>query len=342
MENNNHDIKLCPSCGAKNKSAYKYCNECGTALNQSSYSNTSNNPASNNIPSGGSPYGYGTNGGYYGGQYAQNSYTPNYIPYGMNMHAPYDGTPDFNGVSAKDVYDFTGEKPELFNKLRIQHFSGKTGPYCWPLFFLGIIFGFFGMGCWYLYRKMYKPAAAFFAGVVAQLAAGLYVLILTFTETLNNFSPEFYNSLLDSIHSGEGVDITAELMSSGHPTLLLLDSLLNMASLASFVLAIVLPFFAYRQYKNFALKKIRAEYNKAAKPQFTVTGGTRGGLVGIVSTAYGVIIFAVVFYIMSWFLGGMYEKLEEYAADNSGSEYYEQMPFDEMPFDFDDPSGGIW
>ncbi len=336
MENNTHDIKLCPSCGAKNKSAYKYCNECGAALNPSNYSI----PTPNNIPPQRTPY--GMNNSYYGGQYAQNSYTPNYIPYGMNMRAPYDGTPDFNGVSAKDVYEFTGERSELFNKLRIQHFSGKSGPYCWPLFVLGIIFGFFGMGCWYLYRKMYKPAVAFFAGAAAQLALTIYASVISLNQMLNNFSPELYNSILDSIYEGEGLEITSEFIISGHPMAVFLDNISSTVSLAAFVLAIVLPFFAYRQYKNFALKKIRFEYSKTAQPQLTVKGGTKGGLVGLIATVYGFIIFALVFSIASWFLTGMYEKAEEYAKDNSNGGYYQEMPFDDDPFDFDDRSGEIW
>ena len=342
MQNNTSDIKLCPSCGAKNKSVYKYCNECGTALNQSSYTSSANS-APNNIPPQGSPYVYGTNGGYYGGQYSQNSYTPNYIPYGMNMRAPYDGTPDFNGVSAKDVYEFTGEKPELFNKLRIQHFSGRTGPYCWPLFVLGLIFGFFGMGGWYLYRKMYKPAVAFFAGAVAQLALTVYSSAISLNQILSNFSPELYNSLLDSIYGSGSLDITSDITASVHPMAIILDNILNMASLASFALAIVLPFFAYRQYKNFALKKIRSEYNQVAQPQLLAKGGTRGGLVGLVATAYGILIFAIIISIASWFLSGMYEKAQGYAKDNGNSDYYQQMPFDNDLFGFDDDhSGGIW
>ena len=101
MENNNQDIKLCPICGAKNKSAYKYCNECGAALNQSEYSKTANHSYSNNPT-------HTSQTNYYGSQSQQDGYTPNYIPYDMNTHAFYDGVPDFYGVSAKDLYEFTG------------------------------------------------------------------------------------------------------------------------------------------------------------------------------------------------------------------------------------------
>ena len=338
MENNNQDIKLCPSCGAKNKSVYKYCNECGAALNPSSYSN-SQEATAGNIHMQGSAY--GMNGCYYGNQYSQNSYTPNYIPYGMNTTAFYEGTPDFNGVSAKDVYEFTGENPKLFNKLRTQHFSGKTGPYCWPLFFLGLIFRFFGMGCWYLYHKMYKPAIAFFVGASVELAIGIYSLVISLNYILNNFNTEMYNSIMNGVYGEEGLGFLSEFIFAAPPTVFILEEISNMLSMAGFAFAIIMPFFAYKQYKNFALKKIREEYNKVAQPQLTAKGATCGGLVGFVSVAYGFISIAIVFFIMSWFLNGMYQKAQEAAKDNSNNGYFQETPFGE-DFGLDDDFGELW
>lgn len=337
MENNNQDIKLCPSCGAKNKSAYKYCNECGAALT-SNYLNT-NGSSTENIHMQGSPY--GMNGSYYGNQYTQNSYTPNYIPYGMNVAAVYEGTPDFNGVAAKDVYEFTGENPKLFNKLRTQLFSGKTGPYCWPLFILGLIFRFFGMGCWYLYHKMYKPAIAFFIASTVELAINVYSIVLSLNHTLNNFTTEMYNEIMNGVYGEEGLEILSDFMLSGDPMVLILDEISSMIALCGFVLAIVLPFFAYRQYKNLAIKKIRYEYSKDAQPQLTLKGGTSGGWVAFVAAVYGCICFAFIILIASWFLNGMYQKAQDDAKANSNNGYHQETPFGDDSFGLDD-FGELW
>ena len=337
MENNNQDIKLCPSCGAKNKSAYKYCNECGAALSVSSYLN-SNGSANQSIHMQGSAY--NMNGSYYGNRYSQNSYTPNYIPYGMRAAEIHEGTPDFNGVAAKDVYEFTGENSKLFNKLRTQHFSGKSGPYCWPLFVLGFIFGFFGMGCWYLYHKMYKPAIAFFIGALADFAIGACSFVISLNYTLNNFTSEMYNTFIEGVYGAESLETIFDLIPT-HPMALILDEISGMISLCEFVLAIVLPFFAYRQYKNFALKRIRYEYSKAAQPELTRKGGTRGGLVGVVAAVYGCMCFAAIILVASWFLNGMYQNAQDAAKDNNNNGYYQETPFGNEDFGFDD-FGETW
>ena len=341
MENKNQDIKLCPNCGAKNKSAYKFCNECGATLNPSSYANTANS-APNNIPPHGSPY--GTGGSYYGSQNTQNSYTPNYIPYGMNMYAPYEGTPDFYGVSAKDVYEFTGENPKLFNKIRTQHFSGKNGPYCWPLFILGLIFSFFGlgagffaMGCWYLYHKMHKPALILFAGAAVEFGVNIYSYIITLNYMLNNFNHQLYNSFLEALLEGDVSEILYEISASGPPTTILLNEVAGMISSASIILSIVLPFFAYKQYKTFAIYKIREEYTKSPQPHFALKGGIKGGLTAFVAVVYGLITIIVTLLIFSFFITEMYKKDEALAANNSnGSSYSEQIPFEDYFHFFED------
>ena len=66
MENNNQDIKLCPSCGARNKAVYNYCNECGAALNQTDYANSANT-AQSGYANAGHQNQYSANGSYYGG-----------------------------------------------------------------------------------------------------------------------------------------------------------------------------------------------------------------------------------------------------------------------------------
>lgn len=341
MENNNQDIKLCPVCGAKNKSAYKYCNECGTPLNQSNYTNTS---TPNNVPP------QASQNGYYGSQSSQNSYTPNYIPYGMNAQPIYEGTPDFYGIPAKDIYEFIGEKPAFFNKLKTEHLSGRTGPYCWPLFILGLIFGFFGMGCWYLYHKMYKPAAALIAGALVQTVTKLYTVWLLFDIILNNFSEEFYNSIVGNVNDPAAIDRMAEalLADSNGVLIFAIDAFSSIVSIAAFVLTIVLPFFAYKQYKNFAINKIRAEYSQNALPNISSAGGSKGGMVALASVLYAALNIIAVIAIIVSFAVGIYQKSMEYSKNAPVYEQYDENPFNqefgnyEDYFNFDGDSGELW
>ena len=329
MENNNQDIKLCPSCGAKNKAAYRFCNECGAELNQTNYANSA--PAGENgnqyqnpqgfkngyqgaAPNqngyyGGQPnynysgqYGGQPNySGYYGGQpngYA-NGYTGNYAPYGFYANQPYMNTPDFNGVSAKDLYEFSGEKPQFFEKLKQQHFTGKNGPYCWPLFILGMLLGFFGMGCWYLYHKMYKPAAAFFAATLAQISLSAYFVV----EILKEFSTIMSSGYLDGMleeYAEYGTEIPTEIFSSFGTNTIIMDSISNLISIVTLVLTIALPFYAYKHYKNFALNKIRLEYTRSIQPNLRASGGANVGAVVAASILYGFLFLVLIGFMVAW------------------------------------------
>jgi hypothetical protein len=338
MENNNQEIKLCPVCGAKNNAAYKYCNECGAALSETNYSgsNGSERPPVYNNVQGGQNYGYNpsqnyanNNGTQYNGQFGEGGYTP-YSPFDATANAPYSGEPDFSGVSAKDLYEFTGEKADLFYKLKIQHFSGRTGPFCWPLLILGLLLNFFGIGCWYLYHKMYKPAIGFFSVAFVDL----FLKCISIFAIFQSISIEQIKAIIES------PDNTANILTNymNNPNMLLislLDTATSALELAALVLAIVLPFFAYKQYKNFAIAKIYNEYSKSPLPNIAKAGGTKGGLVALVSVAYVVIfMFSFVASIVP-FVGKVITVMQEDYQSQS-PDIYNEMPFEDMPFDFED------
>ena len=334
MENNNQNIKLCPTCGAKNKSIYKYCNECGAALNQSYYTapkaekadaDLGQNPGFNNNQN----FGNNPNQTYYNGQFNQGGYTP-YAPYGNYMNAPYYGTPDFNGVSAKDVYDFTGQKEPLFNKIKIQHFLNKNGPFCWPLFFLGLIFGTFGMGCWFFYHKMYKPALGFFASSIVEVVLSCYVLFYT----VNSLTDEQIKAI---IRSAESMDFIMPTINNFGIDLA--QNILSIISLGALVCSIVLPFFAYKWYKNFALQKISEEYGKSPMPNILGTGVTKGGTVAILAVSYAAICVVVLVLAISPFISRVFKiSRDENVLGNSN--YYNQLPYGEDYYSDDDIFGG--
>ena len=150
-----------------------------------------------------------------------------------------------------------------------------------------------------------------------------------------------YNEIMNGVYGEEGLEILSDFMLSGDPMVFILDEISSMIALCGFVLAIVLPFFAYRQYKNFAIKKIRYEYSKDAQPQLTLKGGTSGGWVAFVAAVYGCICFAFIILIASWFLNGMYQKAQDDAKANSNNGYHQETPFGDDSFGLDD-FGELW
>lgn len=349
MDNNNQDIKLCPICGFKNKSIYKYCNECGAPLNQSYYNAAGNDGAANvdskqttNYNTNQNPQ-YNSDQTYYNGQFVQGGYTP-YAPYKNSINAPYFGIPDFNGVSAKDVYEFTGGKTELFDKLKIQHFTGKNGPYCWPLFVLGLIFSFFGMGCWFLYHKMYKPAIGFFSAAIVDMVLRCCTIFLVF----NSMTTEQIKMMIES--PDKAVDITENLINNPNMQLVrLLNIATSVLGVVAFVFVIVFPFFAYKWYKNYALHKICEEYTKSPMPNIIAKGGSNGTLVAISSVSYAAIFIVAVVLVAVPFIKQVSKAIPTNANDNKPGYYNEipddenydnQLPYgEEFPFDEDFPFG---
>lgn len=360
MENNNEQIKLCPACGAKNKAVYQYCNECGEPLNrqsdapQNSYNsgadyssqpNYSAQPNYNAQPDYGNqqqnPY-YGTNTGGYSNQqtYTPPPYQSQNSTYPNSLMAEVEATPDFDGVSATEVYDFTGRKIDLFRKLKEQHFGNGNGPYCWPLFILGLTLGFFGMGCWYLYHKLYKPAIGLFAAAVAKLGVTIAVCWAMFGGLLK-IMPDYIGELAGNNPDTAANILTSALLEKVFPVTMIGFAFSLIIGIASLALTIILPFSAYKLYKNNALKKINESKMNSVTMSLTTVGGGRGGLVAIVSVIWGIVNIVAIAALMIWFLTGVFAITNDYLEENGypDSYYYEDNynDYNELPFgeDFD-------
>lgn len=289
MEQNrlSEQIKLCPNCGAKCKSVYKYCNECGAMLSIDA-------PAASTASTG---FAQQNNG---------NSFTP--APPIPTMAESAEKTaeasvqqpdisaeektapqptpenishqksePDmntfFDGVSAEDMFIYTGRKPKLYGHLQRQQMYPANKLFCVPLFLLGLFFGFFGMACWYLYHKLYKPAAIFF-GLTA------FFFVVNFIGSYGYYSSDqqalyLLESFLDNM-----------------PTGYLAVSYLG--SIAQLSLAIIMPFFAYNTYRKTAIERIRKAYMSPFAPNIAMVGGTNKGMLALA------IVVAVLIYIMSF------------------------------------------
>lgn len=369
MENNNEQIKLCPACGAQNKAVYQYCNECGEPLNrqaeapqnscasgvnytsQPNYNAQPNNeqPSHTAQPNYGNhqqnPY-YGTNTGGYSNQqtYTPPPYQSQNSTYPNSIMSEVEATPDFDGVSATEVYDFTGRKIELFRKLRDQHLRNGSGPYCWPLFILGITLGFFGMGCWYLYHKLYKPAIGLFAVAVVNLGVSIAVCWSMFGEMLK-IMPDCIGDIVGNNTDAVANTLSPVFLEKILPVTMIGSAFSLIIGIASLTLTIVLPFSAYKLYKNYALKKINESKMVSAPTPLTTVGGSRGGLVAVVSVLWGIVNIASIVALMIWFSTQTLTLINDYLEENGypDSYYYEDYyednynDYNELPFgdDFD-------
>jgi len=215
----------------------------------------------------------------------------------------------------------------------------------------GIIFCFFGIGCCYLYHKLYKPAVIFFAASIAKFTLMLFTVYSMFDAIIKAMDDEFLTKLFNNpeLYYNDYYGLTEELLAKIQlvPQFTFFsEALSGIMGLTSLVLTIVLPFFAYKQYKNYALNKIRAEYSKSPMPAIAPIGGLKSGLVTIVSVISGIAVVASYAYLFSWFAVGVGRRIENFAEENDISQpyedYYEYMPFDDGVFEFDDGSGEIW
>ncbi len=285
-------VKICPACGAKNKSVYRYCNECGAPL------------------SGGMPT--ATAGGY------ASSPVPRFTAQTVaNTSPPAD--PSFETVSCGDMFLYTGQKPKLYDILRRQQMNPAGKIFCLPLFLLGIFFGFFGLACWYLYHKLYKQG-------FATLAAALLISLCAYISTVEIMQPFFnwYGDLLGQfIHSpaffenmapeqlqqfifGSLSDLLDNRMS---PFSQVCNMIAQFGRLTGFALSIILPFFAYETYRKTAISRIKAAYAKETTPNIAKVGGCNGGLLAVVIVAYILLSITVTILLVAPIIQTLVEQL---------------------------------
>ena len=304
MQNNTQTevFKLCPNCSAKCKAVYQYCNECGAALqnisaNEPNLSATQNptsfTPAptiptaeveANNQPDiseDASP----------NVESANDTNTQNFTA----QHEPeQNNEPEkepimnrfFDGVSAEDMFNYTGKKPKLYAKLKKQQMAPMIRLFCLPLFLLGLFFGFFGMACWYIYHKLYKQAVLFFGLTLFFYIVnivGAYSIIDTMATALPNL---FASSEL----TDQQAAMFMQTILKGFP--ILLNVLSYIGNLAQFVLAIVMPFYAYNTYRLTAIERIKKARLLPYGVDISSVGGTAKGYLAL-AIGIGIIIIII-------------------------------------------------
>lgn len=306
MENNNQKevYKLCPNCSAKCKSAYQFCNECGASLqnvsvngadnptdfttSQSSTSFTPNTPIPPTVEDG------SVNEPAHNNDAVNDNIPPKDNAQSENTEPSpeQNETPEkepimshfFDGVSAEDMFNYTGKKPKLYANLQKQQMAPMNKLFCLPLFIIGILFGFFGIACWYIYHKLYKQAALFFG-----LSLFFYVIDIVGVYSVIDSITALIPQLLAS--SSEPTEQEAIMMMQsilkGFP--FVLTAISNIGGIAKFVLAIVMPFYAYNTYRLTAIDRIKKARTLPYNVDISSVGGTSKGYLAL-AIGIGIII----------------------------------------------------
>lgn len=344
MEQNHscEQMKLCSNCGAKCKAVYKYCNECGAMLSADSHNATTasasfatQNSSSSFTPA--PPFSTPTESN----QSATETVTETSdikeektddAPITQNISQT-KTEPDmntfFDGVSAEDMFLYTGRKPKLYGYLQRQQMYPANKLFCVPLFLLGLFFGFFGMACWYLYHKLYKPAAIFFG-----LTAFFFIINIIGSYGLIDAFGEFMKQAIIGAGSGTYSDFPSDQEAAymlktfldNMPTGYLLISYLG--NIAQLALAIVMPFFAYNTYRKTAIERIRKAYMSPFAPNIEMVGGTNKGMLALA------IVVAVLIYIVSFviILTPFIETVMELIIENPSYFEYEYNEYPKYHF----------
>lgn len=198
-----------------------------------------------------------------------------------------DDVIDFDGVSTTEMSSYIKNNtnkilPKFYT---MEKFSQKVS-FCFPVFILGLIFGFFGISMWCFYRKMKK------LGLIS-LGLGIFLvlgdLILNFNTTSQLVGG--YAALIKDLIANDGGYSQALTQSSMENLLAQYDSsyIRIFSFLGQYVGSLICPvlmgMFGLHIYKNKAIKDIKALKgvcpDEILLSEISTKGGTSMGLAAI-------------------------------------------------------------
>lgn len=302
METNDktQEIKLCPSCGAKNKAVYSYCNECGAPLTDQNMGATQFSSAP------------GQSTGFTAPVYVPQQPVIQPTPALQPAVPVYTQSPpaDFDGMTPADLYAYTGSDNKLYAKMQQLYEQKQKGKklWCLPLFLLGLFFGSFGMACWHLYHRLYKRATALFCLTAVGWAIGLIIAHQMLNGVMNTL-PDLLR-FLESTYAPSYeymIELYRQIYSAvpwyGYAASMLISAV-------QLALVIILPFFAYRAYYQTAIVRIRKAYEKNPAPALQKLGAANPVPTVIVSVIAFILYVAAMVGIMIPFFREMITVIE--------------------------------
>ena len=246
------DTIKCIRCGAENQTDYKFCMNCGAVLPQKDTKPPVESSAN-----------------------LENSANAT------------DTTVDFDGVSSVEMTAFVNNNankilPKFYT---MERFNQKVS-FCFPVFFLGLIFGLFGISIWYFYRKMKK------LGLIS-LALGLILFLADFIfnfNTTSQFIGGFASLIRDYFSSDAGFSGTLAQTAFNNLAMQYDSSYIRIFSfinqyVGGFICPVLAGMFSYHLYKEKAIKDIKELKSfcpeEALLTEISLKGGTSKGLLTI-------------------------------------------------------------
>lgn len=271
-------MKVCVRCQTENNSDYKYCKFCGAEL-----------PCVDRKP------------------LWESAEDQSEEKVGSDV-------PVSENISVFEMNVFVGKNndrivPEFIDMQQ----KNKKASWCWPVFLLGLFFGFFGMAAWFFYRKMNK------LGFILLGAA----LLLQTADMIVNFRAmtELYRDIFSAMYSYAGTFATDPSAASEW-----LNSYINELALVynanavtifsviqqdvgGIVLPIIMALFGLHFYKEYSLQKIgEIKTLHGGTPSYIMFLGNKGGtsagravFVPIIASLFSVLISAVP--MIAFFMG---------------------------------------
>ncbi len=271
-------MKVCIQCQTENSAEYKYCKFCGAEL-----------PCVDRKPV------------WESGDW-QNQDTSN------------DSIPVSEDISIYEMNVFVGKNndrivPEFVNMQK----KNKKVSWCWPVFLLGLFFGFFGMAAWFFYRKMNKIGFILLGVSIVLQAANLIANFGAMTQLYGDVFSVMY-SYIDT-YAADPSATSAWL--NDYINELALRYSANAITIFSFIeqyvgglaMPIVMGLFGHHFYKEHALEKIAKIKNEyGGTPAYIMHLNANGGTsaaraIGAVIVAFCFVALISVAPIIAFFMG---------------------------------------
>ena len=247
----------CIRCGYENQDDYKFCMNCGAVL-----------PQKDKTP-----------------------YNENFVCKDDSSKVT-DDIIDFDGVSATEMTAYVKTKAnKILPKFYAMEKYKQKVSFCFPVFFLGLFFGLFGISMWCFYRKMKK------LGLIS-LVLGLVLFLADFLfnfNTTSQFIGGFAGLMRDYLSNEAGfsealVQAAFEnLIAQYDSSYIRIFSFINQY-IGSFICPILIGMFGYHLYKNKAIKDIKELKDACPEEllihEISLKGGTSKGLSAIPIIVY--------------------------------------------------------
>lgn len=220
--------KICVRCSAENEEHYRFCKNCGASL-----------PVVDRF------------------QQSDYEYKQSFDDKGQQGAS--SANFDYGSVNGKEIEAYVGAgKEKICRKFFSMELLGKKTSWHFPVFLLGILFGFFGLSFWFFSRKMFKVGVILAAFGVAFMMFDAYINL----EANRAFWGEYQTIFGAVLESGQGQEFS--------PISQQFEAAINryaanynpiMSQISNYIGSLFLPFimgvFGLNIYKNKAIKDIK-------------------------------------------------------------------------------------